>query len=126
MGDITRDFDRSEFNCKCGCGANVHKVEHVQALQAIRDKACELAGREVPFIISSGTRCPHHNRDVFGKVTSEHLSGDGTDVKALDSRTKFLMVKAALLVGVTRIGVGPNFIHFGTSAYHDKEVLWIY
>ena len=73
MGDITRNFSRHEFACKCGCGLDVIDLNLVNRLQVVRDIL------NTPIIIHSGVRCAEHNRDVGGKPRSLHLAGKAID-----------------------------------------------
>jgi uncharacterized protein YcbK (DUF882 family) len=74
MGDITKDFSRVEFDCHCGCGANLTKPKLVMILQVIRDHF------ERPVRVISGTRCARHNRKVKGARHSQHLLGTAADI----------------------------------------------
>lgn len=74
MGDMTRDFSRKEFSCKCGCGFDAIKPELVQTVQVIRDAA------GAPVFINSGCRCPEHNKAVGGVPNSSHMSGYAADI----------------------------------------------
>ena len=73
MGDITKNFSRKEFTCKCGCGLNVIDERLVHRLQVIRDIVQE------KMIISSGCRCVDHNQNVGGASVSYHLAGWAAD-----------------------------------------------
>ena len=73
MGDITKNFSRKEFTCKCGCGYNAIDERLVHRLQVIRDIV------QVKMIISSGCRCVEHNKLVGGEPLSYHLAGYATD-----------------------------------------------
>ena len=59
-------FQAIEFRCNCGCGENeVHKgVVHV--LEEVRKTV------GVPLRISSGVRCPSHNKKCGGAPNSFH------------------------------------------------------
>lgn len=72
MGDLTADFSSKEFECKC-CGKLVHDNRLSVALQAIRDRV----GR--PVRITSGYRCPKHNKAIGGAPASLHVSGEAAD-----------------------------------------------
>ena len=66
-----KHFKRSEFKCKCGCGADRIDIRLVKILDDIRD----YYGK--PAIITSGVRCPQHNKAVGGTSNSWHLSTRG-------------------------------------------------
>lgn len=67
-------FKDSEFTCKCGCGLNIEKDE----IKRIADEIREHFGQ--PAIITSGTRCPKHNKEVGGVLNSYHLTGNAIDI----------------------------------------------
>lgn len=114
-----RHFDLDEFACPC-CGQNDISRPFVGLL----DQARELVG--IPFRVSSGFRCKAHNRQVGGSPDSEHLVGFAADILATDSETRFLVVSAALQVGIRRIGVNPHFVHLGVSRLHTPDVFFLY
>jgi uncharacterized protein YcbK (DUF882 family) len=74
MGDLARNFSRSEFRCKDGCGRDWPTQDLVDVLQRARTAQ----GR--PLRIVSGVRCASHNRSVGGSPTSQHLAGRAADV----------------------------------------------
>jgi zinc D-Ala-D-Ala carboxypeptidase len=114
-----RHFDLDEFACPC-CGRNEISPPFVGLL----DQARELVG--VPFRVSSGYRCQAHNRQVGGVRDSEHLVGLAADILAVDSEARFLIVSAALQVGIRRIGIHEHFVHLGVSRLHNPDVLFLY
>lgn len=67
-------FKDSEFTCKCGCGLNLEK----DGIKRIADEIREHFGR--PAIITSGTRCAKHNKEVGGVSNSYHLTGNAIDI----------------------------------------------
>lgn len=66
-------FKDSEFNCPC-CGKNVQK----DGIKRIADEIREHFGS--PAIITSGTRCVKHNKEVGGVANSWHLYGNAIDI----------------------------------------------
>lgn len=66
-------FKDSEFKCPC-CGLNLEK----NGIKQIADEIREHFGR--PAIITSGTRCVKHNREVGGVSNSWHLYGNAIDL----------------------------------------------
>lgn len=67
-------FKDSEFTCQCGCGLNLQK----SGIKQIADQIREHFGR--PAIITSGTRCVKHNREVGGVAGSYHTTGNAIDI----------------------------------------------
>jgi zinc D-Ala-D-Ala carboxypeptidase len=108
-------FKESEFACRC-CG--VAKMQQSTIDKLI--KAREIAG--IPFVINSGYRCEAHNASVGGKSEGAHTSGYAVDIKATDSRSRFLILDAVLKAGFNRIGIAKTFIHID----NDPKVVWEY
>lgn len=78
MGDLTKNFNRFEFVCKCGCGFDDIDLGVVQALQKLRDML------DKPVHVTSGCRCPAHNAAVDGAGGSQHLQGKAADITIRD------------------------------------------
>ena len=72
--DDIKHFKKSEFTCKCGCGLNNIQIEVVK----IADEVREHFGS--PAIVTSGTRCKKHNKEVGGVSNSRHLQGKAIDM----------------------------------------------
>jgi len=120
MEELTPNFKRSEFTCKCGCGFNKVNVDHIFRLQQARD----FAG--VSFNIISGCRCEAHNTKEGGTETSDHLTGEGTDIETPNSNIRFRVLEGLIIAGFRRIGIGKTFIHAGTAKHNSREAAWLY
>ena len=72
---LNQYFKRSEFACRCGCGASTVDAELLQVITDIR----EYFG--LPVTINSGHRCAKHNASVGGKANSVHLTGKAADIR---------------------------------------------
>ncbi len=105
MGDISQNFSRSEFACKCGCGFATVDSGLLLKLEALRSK---LGGR--PVRITSGCRCPKHSVAVGGYSTDAHTKGIAADI-TVDGRTVEDIAEAAELVGFTGIGLMNGAVH---------------
>ena len=78
-----------------------------------------------PLIVKSANRCVTHNLKVGGKPTSDHLTGEGVDLKAIHSHTRYIIISTALEYGITRIGARyKTFIHLGVNKNNPQEVIW--
>lgn len=125
MGDLTKNFSSEEMQCRCVCSISNVSRSFINRLQKARD----IAG--IPFPISSGCRCPSWNKNEGGSEKSDHITTDeiqctGADIKCTNSKNRYIMIKAGLEAGFTRIGIGAWFIHFGMSNTNAQEVIWLY
>ena len=71
---LSENFYREEFACKCGCGFDTVDAALLELLQEIRDHF----GRKVT--ITSGCRCPDYNDLIGGSEKSQHLLGRAADI----------------------------------------------
>lgn len=111
---------REEFECKCGCGINRVTDEMITIINLARDVA------DTPFVITSGTRCEKHNKNVGGESESSHMYGLAADIACTDSRSRGMIISALYSVGISRIGIASNFIHFDIDNRKDINVTWLY
>lgn len=111
------------IDCPCGCGMAIENEELWDKLEAAR----VIAG--VPFVITSGARCPWYNdvKKGFSK-TSSHRLGLAVDIATPDSTTRFKILKALFAAGFTRIGYnGPKkFLHVDVDKDKSQDLLFDY
>lgn len=74
MGDLSENFSRKEFACKCGCGFDTADIETLKILEDVRTFFM------APVSISSACRCYEHNKNVGGASNSQHLRGRAVDI----------------------------------------------
>lgn len=121
MGDLTKNFSWSEFECKCGlCGEYSMDIQFVNRLQRMR----EAYGRGIT--ISSGFRCKLHNELIGGVSTSSHLKGVAADISYAGSRDRHDLILAALEAGFSRIGIAESYIHVDLDTSKSQRVIWLY
>lgn len=111
MGDMSKNFSRSEFACKgtncCGNSAPV-SPELISALQDLRDQL------NLPLSITSGFRCNRHNESVGGATQSFHTLGMAADVSCPDGMTAEDLAQAAETIPAFQqggIGIYPSWVH---------------
>ena len=75
MGDLSEHFNRSEFECQCGCGFDTVDIELLEALETIRHRYMK------PIKITSGCRCIQHNAAIGGSYDSQHTKARAADFK---------------------------------------------
>jgi len=112
-----RHFRREEFGYAEG-------VEPCSALVMLLDNARDFAG--VPFILNSGIRTEHRNTEVGGSPNSAHLTGHAADIRARSSAERFAIVRALMICGARRVGVGSTFVHVDTDESKPQDLIWLY
>lgn len=103
-----KHFSAKELACKCGgrfCrGEYYHDPDFLDGLEALRAEV----GR--PLFLTSGRRCPRHNRSEGGASRSEHMLHIAGDI-SVTGHDRAVLLRAAVKVGFTGIGIGATFLH---------------
>ena len=83
MGDLSKNFNRREFECHCGCGFDTVDFELVTVLEDVRAHFNDLCTEQVNIAIeiTGPNRCPEHNRNVGGAKDSMHTQAKAVDIK---------------------------------------------
>lgn len=138
MGNLTKNFSRSEFKCKCGCGDDRISLELVEMLQEARKWSTREARKTVRYSIVSGIRCKAHNASVGSSKNSAHIPakivsggedepmGHAVDLRAVTSGPRLYILAGLISVGFNRIGMGKNFIHADIDTRKPQNVLFHY
>ena len=117
MGDLTKNFSRNEFKCKCGkCTNNYIDIRLVKGLQALRN----LIGK--PIIINSATRCKAHNEAVGGVPNSQHVQGRAADIFVEGMTPESLARKAEQIDAFRDGGIGTygTFVHVDVRGHRAR------
>lgn len=113
MGDMTKNFNRAEFACKCkNCQTKINP-DLVNGLQAIRDAYGK------PMVISSGHRCADYNKRIGGVANSQHILGNAADISdPKQALAKFLLANLPLLeangLWMENPKATPTWVHLDT------------
>lgn len=119
MGDLTENFNRKEYACKCGCGKDNIKDELAAKVQLVRN----LVNRGIR--INSGIRCEKHNAATKASPSSSHIDGWAADLGYTGSTERYELLNAVFKV-FNRVGIAKNFIHVDVDASKTAGVVWIY
>lgn len=115
MGDLTKNFSLSEFNCKDGTAVPTKYIcnvtELAKQLQVLRDEV------DQPIDIESGYRTPTHNKKVGGAKNSQHLYGTAADIKVRNMTPKEVVTKIEemILQGKLKnggLGLYASWVHY--------------
>ena len=82
-----------------------------------------------PIILNSSYRSPDHPIEAKKNKPGEHTYGAAVDIKCMGGEATFKLVKAAMEVGFTRIGISRknNFVHVGVGYSGAPETtIWTY
>ena len=116
-------FTPEEFRCKCGrlqCDApQAMQKSFLDRLEIVRGEYGQ------PMQVTSGLRCSYWNALKGGTPASSHLTGYAADIACPDSNARYSMLAAGLRV-FTRLGIGKDFIHFGSDPTMPPRVIWLY
>ena len=118
MGDLTENFSRSEFFCRCG--AEGIDLALVEVLQKVRDAVG-------PVRINSAFRCPPCNNEVGGSESSSHLTGKAVDLHCDNSLKRYKLISNLIAQGICRIGIRSDFLHCDIDVENkSRDVVWVY
>jgi len=109
MGDLSDNFSRWEFACKCGCGYDTVDFELLNILEAIREHF------DAPIHINSASRCLRHNMAVRGSTSSLHLISRAADI-VVDGVPAYVVAELAEQMGVQGLGRYDEFTHIDTRS----------
>ena len=127
MGDLTKNFSKSEFNCNCGCVMPNDVLDNVEVqaynLQTIRDFF------NAPVTINSAYRCTTYNLKVGGATKSQHLTGNATDItikgftpdQVADIIEGLIRIDAIEQGGLGRYNTFTHYDRRGTEARWDNR-----
>jgi len=76
---LTKNFNKSEFECKCkNCVMPSEVLANIKLvainLQILRDYV------DAPITVNSAYRCPKHNKSIGGASRSQHILGKASDI----------------------------------------------
>lgn len=105
MNKLSKNFSRSEFACKCGCGFDTVDTELLEILEKVRTHFGK------PVTINSACRCENHNESIGGGKNSQHKFGRAADivVKGIQPSQVVEFIESAY--PDCGLGIYPTFTH---------------
>ena len=94
--------------------------EFLKTLDTVR----QLAG--IPLVLSCAYRSRAYDLAKGRSGNSAHTRGKAVDIVANASGTRYRIVRAAMSLGISRIGIGKNFVHIDTDRTLEPGVIWHY
>ncbi len=117
QNQLSEHFKEWEFRCQCGCNVVMVNVRLVRMLEELRS----VLG-DKPIIITSGYRCPAHNRTVRGSPNSQHMKGSAADIVVSGVSPEQVATKAEALK-FPGVGRYPSFTHVDVRP--DGPARWL-
>ena len=112
-----RYFTRKEFDCQ-QTGENEMQDEFIHSLDALRHE-CGFS-----FRITSGYRSPSHSIEARKDAPGTHAQGIAADIGTTDGSERYIIVKNAMAMGFSGIGIHKTFVHVDTRT--TTPVVWTY
>lgn len=112
-----RNFELSEFACS-HTGKNKMDSSFLSKLDELRDRC------GFPFVITSAYRDITHPVEAKKNKGGTHTQGIAADIRVSNGTQKYTIVKEAMAMGFTGIGIANTFIHVDTRT--TTPVIWTY
>ena len=124
MGNLTKNFDITEFSCNDGTPVpseylpNVKKL--AEQLQILRDELNE------PIHINSAYRHKEYNKKIGGEKNSQHLLAKAADITVKSKTPKQLAALIEKMISEGKLkfggmGIYPGFVHVDIR---NQKVRW--
>lgn len=126
MGDLSENFSKIEFACKCGCGYGMADGDVSPVLLELLENIRIDVGGVVR--LTSGCRCEQHNQAEGGVKGSVHCMGEAADIQVEGGRHRFIVQKSAHECGAEGVGTANGFVHVDVHKGNVKPrpSAWIY
>lgn len=121
MNIKSKYFAEVEFQrCTPSCSLQNMNAEAMRLF----DKVREVAG--IPLVINCAYRSPEWEKAKGRSGNSAHTKGKALDIRCTTSANRMRIIEAAVQCGISRIGIGKNYIHLDTDTSLPQNVMWHY
>lgn len=119
--NMAKYFTEKEFNnCVPSCSLNDMDNDFIELLDKIRETA------NIPLVLNCAYRSVQWDKTKGRSGNSSHCKGKAVDIRCNDSTNRYKIIQSAILNGITRIGIGKNFIHLDNDDTLPQNVIWHY
>lgn len=120
---LTKNFSKSEFECKCGCEMPESTLNNVKRTALALQKLRDAIGK--PIKINSGYRCLFHNRSIGSTDTSQHVLGKAADIVVAGKKPKKIIKKIEKLIENNTMPQGglaayETFTHYDIRGFEAR------
>lgn len=114
-------FSPAEFKrCTPSCSIEDMDERFLNTLDALRAQA------GIPLILNCAYRSVAWDKAKGRSGNSAHTRGLAADIRCNSSATRLKIVRAALELGICRIGIGKTFVHVDIDKSLAQNVIWHY
>ena len=118
---MSKYFSPKEFKaCVPSCTIKDMDAAFLALLDEVREKA------GIPLVLNCAYRSKEWEKKQGRSGNSAHTRGKAVDIRCNTSANRYKIVRAALLCGVCRIGVGKTFVHIDNDKTLPQGVIWDY
>lgn len=118
---MSKYFSPAEFR-RCTPSCTISDMD--PAFLGLLDQVRERAG--IPLVLSCAFRSREYDLSKGRSGNSAHTRGKAVDIVANQSATRYRIVRAAMQLGINRIGIGKNFVHLDDDRSLPQGVIWHY
>lgn len=114
-------FTEEEFKrCTPSCSMSDMDDKLLEVLDNVR----ELAG--IPIVLNCAYRSKSWDIKKGRSGNSSHTRGLAVDIRCTTSTNRYKILNALMELGIPRIGIDDNFIHFDIDDSLPQGVVWHY
>ena len=143
---LSAHLTTGEIQCRCGCGFGLDPADVPHGTPIRFELIRSLVDR--PLWITSGARCPEHNRNEGGKSNSAHLRINALDYAISGGRDRIELIVAdvlaaaissaaldpaaaadlypRILASIGGLGIARGFIHADIDPELPRPAAWSY
>lgn len=114
-------FKESEFQqCTPACSLQDMQQSMMNCLDHLRAQC------GFPFKINSAYRRRTYEIEKGRSGSSSHTKGLAVDIHCIDEAKRMKIIKYALDMGISRVGISRTYIHLDIDGTKKQSIIWVY